>query len=311
MGNSEILLREALAGAKELGAGVELVRLNEFEIYPCEGCSGCEQKPHGMIDCIRHKDDFPVLLEKIYEADGIILSSPVCTWTPNGLIRILGDRIGPYHDVEMLRLKGYEGENSPIDQRVFNRRVAAYITVGGSKDRRYSSMSLAMMNQVLYPMAIPVVDQMAVFGAYMPGQCLEDEEALWRARLLGKNVVQQFGADGTAPKWCGEAAHLCPECHNDLFAIYPDKKMVFCGNCAIVGELVENEDKTTSMIFTDEARTKSRFRLSKMGEHAQFIVGGQSKEVVQARKEKEKGALEKEIKMYREYSPKLIKPSRV
>ncbi len=328
LGNSEILLREALAGAKGLGAEAELVRLNEFEINPCEGCSGCEQKPHGIIDCVRHKDDFPVLMEKIYEADAVILASPIYTWTPNGLMRVLGDRIGPYHDVEMLRLKGYEREDSPIDQRVFKRRVGAYITVGGSKDVRYSSMALPMMNQVMYPLALTIVDQMEVHGAYMPGQCVDDREALARARKLGENVVCQYtnidrqptnavgqsanavkqsanGAD--TPQWCAEVEQLCPECHNHLFAMYPDEKKVYCGNCAIVGELVEGENGTTNIIFMPEARAKSRFRLSKMGEHAKFIVGGQSVEVKQARREMEKGALEKEILKYRTYTPALAK----
>lgn len=308
MGNAEILLREALAGAREMGAHVELVRLNEFEINPCEGCSGCEQKPHGLIDCVRHADDFPVLMEKIYEADGVILSSPIYTWTPNGMMRVLGDRIGPYHDVEMLRLKGYEREDSPIDQRVFKPRTGAYITVGGSNDPRYASMALAMMNQVMYPMALKFVDQMAVHGACMPGQCLEAPENIKRAQLLGKNLVEQHLAGRDDARWCAETEHLCPECHNDLFAIFPEEKKVYCGNCAIEGQLVENEDGTTSMVFTEEARTKSRFRLSKMGEHAQFIVGGQAAEVVLARREMEKGALEKEIKKYRSYEPALIKP---
>lgn len=306
LGNSEILLREALAGAKASDADVELVRLNEFEINPCEGCSGCEQKPHGIIDCIRHKDDFPVLMEKIYEADAVIMASPIYTWTPNGLMRVLGDRIGPYHDVEMLRLKGYEREDSPIDQRVFKRRVGAYITVGGSNDRRYSSMALPMMNQVMYPLALSIVDQMEVHGAYMPGQCLDNDADLKRAFCLGENVVREFQKD--VPQWCAQTEQLCPECHNALFAMYPGEKKVYCGNCAIVGDLVEGENGMTTVTFTPEARTKSRFRLSKMGEHAQFIVGGQSDEVKQARREMEKGELEREILKYRSYAPTLIKP---
>lgn len=311
MGNSEILLRKALMGAKEAGAEIELIRLNEYEMYPCEGCSGCEQKPTGNINCVLHKDDFPVIIERIYEADAIILSAPIYTWAPNGLMRILGDRIGPYHDVEILRLKGYEREDSPIDQRVFKRRLGAYITVSGSNDKRYSSMGVTMMNQVIYPLAIQIVDQVSVFGAYMPGQCLENESNLERVFELGKNVVTELNRSDRAPKWYADnTENCCPECHNDLFGIYPEEKKVYCGNCAIEGTLTPGENGTTELIFTPAAMTKSRFRLSKMGEHAEFIVGGMSEEVVVAKREIEKGYLESQRLRYRAYQPPLIKPEK-
>jgi len=41
MSNTEILVKEALMGAEETGAEVELVRLMDLNIKPCTGCNSC------------------------------------------------------------------------------------------------------------------------------------------------------------------------------------------------------------------------------------------------------------------------------
>ena len=45
MGNSEILLKEALMAAEERsGAEVEIIRLMDLTIKPCTGCEACAKK---------------------------------------------------------------------------------------------------------------------------------------------------------------------------------------------------------------------------------------------------------------------------
>ena len=39
MSNTEILVKEALMGAEEGGAEVELIRLHDLNIKPCTGCN--------------------------------------------------------------------------------------------------------------------------------------------------------------------------------------------------------------------------------------------------------------------------------
>lgn len=41
LSNTEILVKEALMGAEETGAEVELVRLLDLNIKPCTGCNSC------------------------------------------------------------------------------------------------------------------------------------------------------------------------------------------------------------------------------------------------------------------------------
>lgn len=70
-GNTEILVREAIAGAKEVGAEVELVSVAGKELKPCDGCWTCSNTGKCHI-----KDDMPAIFDKLLEADGIIIGSP-------------------------------------------------------------------------------------------------------------------------------------------------------------------------------------------------------------------------------------------
>lgn len=38
-GNTEILVEKILSGAKEAGLDVEIFKLNELNIHPCQGCN--------------------------------------------------------------------------------------------------------------------------------------------------------------------------------------------------------------------------------------------------------------------------------
>ncbi|MBI2287804.1 MAG: flavodoxin family protein [Chloroflexi bacterium] len=72
-GNTEILVTEALAGAQEAGAETELVSVAGKELMPCDACDACLKTFKCHI-----KDDMQSILDKLLQADGIIIGSP--TW---------------------------------------------------------------------------------------------------------------------------------------------------------------------------------------------------------------------------------------
>jgi multimeric flavodoxin WrbA len=71
-GNTEILMKEALASATESGAQTELVTIAGKNIAPCDGCNGCRKTGVCLI-----KDDMHAIYTKMAAADGIIFGSPV------------------------------------------------------------------------------------------------------------------------------------------------------------------------------------------------------------------------------------------
>ncbi len=86
-GNSELLLRKALAGAEDAGAAVECLRLCDYRL---EGCSECYQCS-ATGDCPT-KDDYRRILDKMLEADRLAFATPVFFMTVSAQAKILIDR---------------------------------------------------------------------------------------------------------------------------------------------------------------------------------------------------------------------------
>lgn len=98
MQNTEVLVKEAMRGAEELGADVGMIRLLDLDIKPCTGCVSCVRSliQGGPGKCVI-KDDLHLVDEQLMECDGLILGSPVFVLTPHGLLKVISDRFGPSH----------------------------------------------------------------------------------------------------------------------------------------------------------------------------------------------------------------------
>lgn len=86
-GNTEILVREALAGARSKGADAELVLVAGKTINPCDGCDVCIK--NGVC---RINDDMKEIYEKILNSDGIIFGTPAYFMNVSGQAKIIIDR---------------------------------------------------------------------------------------------------------------------------------------------------------------------------------------------------------------------------
>ncbi|MBM3148631.1 MAG: flavodoxin family protein [Chloroflexi bacterium] len=71
-GNTEILVREALGAAREVGCETELILIAEKDIAPCDGCGSCLATAACKI-----KDDMQQVYDELERADGIIFGTPV------------------------------------------------------------------------------------------------------------------------------------------------------------------------------------------------------------------------------------------
>lgn len=86
-GNTMILLDEALKGAKQEGAEVELYSVADKTIKPCDGCRSCSKTGICHI-----KDDMQGLYDKLLESDGIIFGSPVYFYSMTAQAKTVIDR---------------------------------------------------------------------------------------------------------------------------------------------------------------------------------------------------------------------------
>ncbi|MBQ6430582.1 MAG: flavodoxin family protein [Oscillospiraceae bacterium] len=87
-GNSDLLCDEFARGAAEAENKVEKIRVAEKKIDYCSGCYFCQTS--GGV-CAK-KDDMPEILQKIIDADVIVLASPVYFYSIDAQLKTLIDR---------------------------------------------------------------------------------------------------------------------------------------------------------------------------------------------------------------------------
>ena len=80
-GNTEFLMKRALEIIAAEGLATELILLSGKAIGPCQGCDSCKKTGECSI-----KDDFQGIFEKMRNARGIILGSPVHNFTVTPVI---------------------------------------------------------------------------------------------------------------------------------------------------------------------------------------------------------------------------------
>ena len=89
-GNSDILCDQFMKGALEAGHKVEKIALREKNIHPCLGCDAC-QNTHRCVQ----KDDMAAILDRLVEADVIVMATPVYFYTMSAQMKTLIDRTVP------------------------------------------------------------------------------------------------------------------------------------------------------------------------------------------------------------------------
>jgi multimeric flavodoxin WrbA len=247
MGNSEILLKEALMAAAECGAEYEMIRLMDLNIKPCIGCNSCimDVLRGGKGDCILTGDDMPFYREKFLECDGIIVSTPVFNNTAPGYFRLLGDRCGPAFDRENKRFAKKLGAD--IDERWFKPRVAAWIVVGGGPPTHVHT-ALPLMFHFSKSTQSKQVDRFAATFCASPGQVLMHPEFLERAAQLGRNLASQLGKPNNEVEWLGDDDFVCDNCRSTMVVVGKNNK-VHCATCGRIGKMVVDENNNVHIEY--------------------------------------------------------------
>lgn len=89
-GNTEILIKKVFEVLEKEGIETELILLAEKRVLPCDACRFCRKNP-GKCHI---EDDLSEIMQKMLEADGIILGSPVYVGSATSQMKALLDRVG-------------------------------------------------------------------------------------------------------------------------------------------------------------------------------------------------------------------------
>jgi multimeric flavodoxin WrbA len=88
-GNTFYYLNTALSEAEKLGAEIELIKLAGKNISACKACYSCVKAKRCVV-----KDDFQEIFDKIVDADGLLLGSPVYHSCITPQLKCVLDRAG-------------------------------------------------------------------------------------------------------------------------------------------------------------------------------------------------------------------------
>lgn len=307
-GNTEILMKEALMAAEEQGAEVELVRLLDLNIKPCTGCNQCVIdlfERGGSGECPIKNDDFRFIDEKILDCDGLLVGSPIYEKSPQGLLKVLNDRMGPSHDLafriiakKIREAKGITDGKGP-DERSFKPRVASLFAVGGSD---WTTLALPLMQLFALPMNMSVVDQQLFDWVALPGTVLLRDEMIARARRSGKHMADTIKYSMDNPVYIGDRG-VCPVCHSKLIEMTKVNEPAICSVCGVEGLLRTDKEDNFMLELTEEQRKVSHIYLEGKFKHGDDL---KTRSLFPDPRQGEIPELMKKYKSYLAYS----KPSR-
>ncbi|MDO5826158.1 MAG: flavodoxin family protein [Methanosphaera sp.] len=156
-GNTEYLVKKCLEYISHEDIDVELITLHDKNISFCTGCDGCKKIGKCVIE-----DDMQMLTDKVKDADGVIMSSPVYFGDMTGLAKTFIDRLRPLRNIHAFKYK-----------------VCGAITTGGFRNGGQESTIASIHDFFLIQGAIVVGDDRptAHYGATGVGNTSEDDIA--------------------------------------------------------------------------------------------------------------------------------------
>jgi multimeric flavodoxin WrbA len=179
-GNSDLLLREALAGAEQAGGRVEYLRSCDYRIEGCHECYRCL-----TAGACHLQDDYQQVLDKMLEADRLIFAMPVFFMTVPAQAKLLIDR-GQCLWLRRNKL-GQALFEPPRDRR------GMIIAVGGSRTRSQFDCIQRTVQSCFECLEIDCVSALFVSQVDEKGAILHHPEALAQALRLGRELLSERG----------------------------------------------------------------------------------------------------------------------
>jgi len=245
LGNTEVLVKEALIEAKRRGAEVSSLRLTDLRIDPCKGCMACAFK---LEEC-HIPDGWCTFRDKLLESDAVILGAPTYLLGPAGIIKMITDRT--------IAFAGRTMENKG--------KPGAVIGISGVKG--WEPFTLPTLNVFMLACGLKVIDQV-MFYAQGPGEILLDDLAMERARKLGANIFEAAGHPAEKRTYVGEQGQ-CPVCHQNLFSVKDG--VLECALCGIKAKF-ETVNGASRLVFDPETLKNHRWSEEGLLEHFSSAV---------------------------------------
>jgi len=108
--NTDTLLKKALEGAASAGADTEMVYLYDLKFRGCVSCLGCKLRKEPRPNRCVLRDDLTAVLDRVHEADAVILGSPIYFSEVTGEMRSFFERF-------LFQYLNYDDYTKPLSPR--------------------------------------------------------------------------------------------------------------------------------------------------------------------------------------------------
>ena len=176
-GNSDLLLKQALAGAQSANAQTEYIRLADLNIAPCVECNACYKTGKCRVD-----DDYQLISAKMLEADRLIFATPIFFMTVCAQAKLLIDRC------QCLWAHKYVLKKPLIGTAGRDRRAMA-IAVGGSKSKKMFDSIRLTMKYYFDVLDMHYAANLFVNKMEEPAQIKNNPTAMKEALRLGAELI--------------------------------------------------------------------------------------------------------------------------
>jgi len=174
-GNSDILLDQALSGAKEMGAKVEKIILSRKKILGCLDCTKCNETGICVI-----RDDMIQIHQKILDADAILHSVPLYFWAMTSQMKAYLDRWCAFFDGNWTWHKAYA-------PKMMGKKIGL-ITVCGDPNVHTADPIVHSFRETCKLSGLKLLPAVQV-SAYARGEVDRNKKAKRKAFELGRKIA--------------------------------------------------------------------------------------------------------------------------
>ena len=170
-GNTEILISEVFKILEKEGLETEMVQLGNKLVHGCTACGKCREIQDGK--CHIKNDHLNFCIEKMVEADGIIIGSPVYFADVTPEIKALID------------VAGYV---TRANNHMLKRKIGAGVIAvrrGGALHAFETINNFFLINQMI----VPGSSYWNFAFGRNPGEVLNDEEGMQTIKTLAENMA--------------------------------------------------------------------------------------------------------------------------
>ncbi len=182
-GNTALLLREAVRGAREQGAEVEEVVLRDLKMSPCMEIYGCKNAGRCAIN-----DDFQKVYDSILTSRALILASPIFFYSVSAHTKILMDRCQSLWVKKHWLEETSSGQGQP-------RRKGLFISVGATKGKKLFDGTLLTVRYYFEAIDCELWKSLLYRELDFEGDVLEHPEYLEEARQAGSDLIRAIETD--------------------------------------------------------------------------------------------------------------------